>query len=560
MGESSSSMVDLAGLSPDLAAAVRLVIDGLGAEVADPGGFDRWAPLGRRAADRDRLGEVVQAAERVKAAAEATGLAAIAALTADVMADHGVSADDPRRATKLRAHHRAAGLAVVQEVQLLTGASMPAARQRVRIATAMPDRVGGSRARLAAGEVSWDRVRVCFDETAHLDTTLAGAVMDRVLAPVSRPVGSDGARIALSHSGFRARLRRQLALAEPLRQQADRLHDDAVASRDMSCVPSRCGTAAIQIDGDGVRVFAAQQRVTTLARAARAAGDARTLAQLRSDIATDLLIHGTVPGDPVLAKAPAGKLHVLVELATILPGAADRPGTPQVAEVPGLGFLTGDQVRQIAFRAGSTWTRLVTDPRSGVVYDVSRSYRVPAQMARLVRARDHTCRAPGDCAHPAGECDLDHDAAFDQHSGAQQTRPDNLHALHRGHHNVKTSRLWSSVQHADGTVSWATLTRQVTTTPHDYRDPTGRAGPDRSIAEGAVSAWVARYVEEEFLPSALRDLAGHQLTELDDLPARDGPAPPDTSPGPDGRPGHATIQIVRPKHPVMFEFRGPPPF
>ncbi|RNI21046.1 hypothetical protein EFY87_12205, partial [Flexivirga caeni] len=113
--------------------------------------------------------------------------------------------------------------------------------------------------------------------------------------------------------------------------------------------PGRDGMAQFAVSGDAVRVFTAQQRVTNLAKAARAAGDERTLAQLRADIATDLLIRGVVPGDEHLGAAPAGKLHVIVNLASILP---DQDEAADVAEVPGHGFLSPDQVRQVAIKAG----------------------------------------------------------------------------------------------------------------------------------------------------------------------------------------------------------------
>lgn len=125
-------------------------------------------------------------------------------------------------------------------------------------------------------------------------------------------------------------------------------------------------------------MFAAQQRITDMAKAARAAGDTRTLAQLRADIAIDLLLGGTVAGDACLGDAPAGRLQVIVPFAALLPedlvaeqcaggGAAGGSGPGSggafgLGEVPGLGFLTPEQVREVALQAGSTWARLVTDP------------------------------------------------------------------------------------------------------------------------------------------------------------------------------------------------------
>ncbi|WP_265445932.1 HNH endonuclease signature motif containing protein [Flexivirga meconopsidis] len=515
-----TTAIDVTGLPDEVAAALRLLVKGLRAEHADPTGTKRYAPTGRVRRDREHLGDTIQAAESVKACADAVSLSAVAALTDDVIAGARIAPDDPRHAAKLAAHRHAAAQAVVHEVQLLTGSTLHAARDRVRIATCMPDRTGTARAQLAHGTTTFERVRTVHAETAHLDPVMAGAITSRVLAPPARHTDPD-ARVPLSHNGFRARLRRQLALVESADATRDRKHAEALDRRDVTTSPGRDGTAALQLDGDSVVVFTAQQRLTGLAKAARAAGDPRTLAQLRADLAADLLTRGTVPGDAHLGSAPPGRLHVIVGLDTIVPGSE----CPDVAEVPGLGFLSGAQVRDLATRAGSLWTRLVTDPATGMVIDAANSYQVPAGMARLVRARDHTCRAPGDCAHPAADCDLDHDTPYDHQAGPGEnqsgaTHPDNLHAVHRGHHNPKTGRLWTSQQHANGAITWQTLTRKVTTTPHDHRRPEDHAPPHVSRAEQTISQDLARHYETDAMPSVLKDLAAHQLAKERPTPHR----------------------------------------
>lgn len=355
----------------------------------------------------------------------------------------------------------------------------------------------------------------------------------------------------MSHAGFRARIRRQLALAESAAEGAKRRHDDAVDRRDACTFPAPDGTATFQATGDAARVFAAQQRVTDLARAARAAGDKRSLAQLRSDVAVDLLLKGTVPGDDLLGNAPAGRLHVIVNLSAILPedlvcdatasadltypvGADDGGAAFGLGEVPGQGFLTPDQVRQVAVQAGSTWARLVTDPISGEVIDAASTYRVPAGMARLVKGRDHTCRAPGDCGVPAAESDLDHDTehqpgATTPTEGA--THPENLHALHRGHHIVKTGRFWSSRQQPDGSITRHTLTRRLRTLPHDHHRRDDQCPPMVSRVERQISMRLALCREHDLMPNVFTDLA-----DLDPLDGLRGGRPPteagQSAPGP----------------------------
>lgn len=136
------------------------------------------APAGRGAGNgqvsREHLGDVIQCAERVKAFADASLLDATAALVADVAAGHGIGREDPHYGAKVAAHRKAACRAVVHEVQLLTGFTVTAARERVRFATAMPQRVESAHDLLRTGGCSWDRARIAHTETAHLDPALAG--------------------------------------------------------------------------------------------------------------------------------------------------------------------------------------------------------------------------------------------------------------------------------------------------------------------------------------------------------------------------------------------------
>lgn len=140
---------------------------------------------------RERLGDLVQAAESVKGFADGMLLDAASALVEDVAADHGVQRGDPRYSTKVAAHRKAACRAVVHELQLLTGSTLCAARDRVRFATAMPQRVEAAHAMLRAGESTWERARIAYGETSHLDPVLAGEIIDRVLAPPTRTTTPD---------------------------------------------------------------------------------------------------------------------------------------------------------------------------------------------------------------------------------------------------------------------------------------------------------------------------------------------------------------------------------
>jgi hypothetical protein len=197
-------------------------------------------------------------------------------------------------------------------------------------------------------------------------------------------------------------------------------------------------------------------------------------------VATDLLLRGWIPGDPTFAQLgdpPAATVNVVVSLPTLLGVQAG------VGQIPGWGALCAQQARALALAAGSTWTRIVTDPLDGrAIEATAATYRAPVAMARQVKTRDGTCRAPG-CEIPATGTDLDHTIEWTPTStqtegdrtggattrvdrtGGATTRVDrtdgatargvgargatsetNLAALHRGHHNLKTAGFWDSNQ------------------------------------------------------------------------------------------------------------------
>lgn len=135
-------------------------------------------------------------------------------------------------------------------------------------------------------------------------------------------------------------------------------------------------------------------------------------------------------------------LHVTVAASTLL-GLDDAPG-----ELTGYGPVPADVARLLATDA--TWRTLLTD-RAGTVTAVGeRTYRPGAVLTRHVAARDRTCTFVG-CSRPAFQCDIDHRVPFSaDRPAAEQTHPDNLHALCRFHHNLKTLHGWVP-EHDPGT-------------------------------------------------------------------------------------------------------------
>ncbi len=496
---------------------------------------------------------VVEQMESVKAWADYVSLAATGELARrEAQAALAQAAPEASGALEASASERqevvaAARAATVDELVLATGMSVLEGRRRVDFATGDPARVAGLGARLCAGVVSWQRVRILYEDCLHVPAARARRIAEAVLAPVR-----SGA--ALSGGLFRRRLCRELAAASDPTQARDR----AVARRFLGVELFPDGTGQLTLTGGAVRMRGAYERIDAMARRLRATGSTRTLAQLRADITLDLILFGHLHpaaadkcqgassnttaaatttaaaaagpgaafGASAAASAAAGSAFAgAASSPTSSPADPARPAGPQapadpgradgfdpidpvdpdalqlsfqgwrfgerlpVAQVmitisaasllgiddePGLvaGGTAGDYlhavlIRDAAYAAGSTWWRLITDPKDGSLQDLSsKGYRPSPALARAVQARDGVCRAPG-CCVPAAKCDLDHDTPWP----AGATSYANLSAKHRRHHNHKTRRRWHT--HRDGdTITWTTGTgRTYTSYPFDYRTP-----------------------------------------------------------------------------------------
>jgi hypothetical protein len=125
-------------------------------------------------------------------------------------------------------------------------------------------------------------------------------------------------------------------------------------------------------------------------------------------------------------------INVTVSLETLL-GLNEEPGSLEGTEP-----ITAVEARRLAFAAGSTWRRLVTDPLSGTLLDYGRTrYTPPVPLADHSRARDVTCTGVH-CDRPAALCDLDN---TDEYPNGP-TSEVNLHSLCRRGHRFKHEGGW----------------------------------------------------------------------------------------------------------------------
>lgn len=294
----------------------------------------------------------------------------------------------------------------------------------------------------------------------------------------------------LTVPALRARIRRRALAADPA--AAGRAHERERRRRYVSLEPVRDGMAWLHAYLPAPDAVAVHATLTAMADTAPP-DDPRGMDERRADALVDVVTRwldaGTCPDGTPLARRQRRRPHLQVTVAaSTLAGHDDAP-----AELAGYGPISADMARAIACEA--TWTVVGIDPRTGETRDraapttsarARRSggqmragappgYRPPAAVADDVLARDRTCTFPG-CRVPAMRCDLDHIEPFDPTLPADdQTVGENLHALCRHHHNLKTHGGWQVQRdEATGRTLW------TAPTGHAYvREPVPAVGADR---------------------------------------------------------------------------------
>lgn len=281
---------------------------------------------------------------------------------------------------------------------------------------------------LGDGRIDLPKARVIVDAVMPLPQPAARQVADQILDLAAE----------LTTGQLRAKLARLVLATDPdagtlARQRAE-------ADRRIVLTAEPDGTATLAGYGlPAAKATAAANHIHTLATTAKAAGDPRSLDQLRADTFLDLLT-GTA------SSSGRGSTIELTVSLTTLAGLDEQPG-----ELAGYGPIAADLARQIAAtQPQATWRYTVYDPATRSRYHGTTRRRPTPTVAAEVTTRDRTCRAPG-CRTPAGRCDLDHTQPW-QHGGA--TEAHNLGALCRHHHRMKDTGGWKLRQIAPGVFGW----------------------------------------------------------------------------------------------------------
>jgi hypothetical protein len=244
------------------------------------------------------------------------------------------------------------------------------------------------------------------------------------------------------------RLRRtaQLAAARLAEGTFAARHEKAAAERDVRIAELPDGMAEVILTVPTVFAAAIFDRLTRQARAAQAAGDPRSLGQLRADLACELVLTAD-PAAGACAAHPAS-LGIHAEVSLLIPalsllGQADQPAT-----LAGRGPIGMAEATALAATAPSL-LRILTDPVSEMVLAVD-SYRPSAWLRRYLRLRDGRCRFPT-CTQDPARCDIDHTIPAEQ---GGETSADNLECLCQGHHTLKHHGGWSVKQLEPGILEW----------------------------------------------------------------------------------------------------------
>jgi len=386
-----------------------------------------------------------------------------------------------------------------EELAMRLGCSRRQGRLLVRDGRAFAGALAWTGDALERGEIDVAKARILVENLVDAPVPVALAVQEQVLdgarGRTPTQVSRDVARALITIDPATAAQRYAVAV-RGRRVDAPRVLPDGMAG--VWAVLPAIGAARLD------------SALDSLARGARAAGDPRTLDQLRADLLVDLTA-GDVEGSaavaalarvdadadvapasrpatddalgtaPVAAAAADGRvvdaaprvcgtsrrteIRVTVALSTLL-GLDDEP-----ADLAGYGPITAEAARALA-RDG-TWRRIVTDPLSGAVLDVGRTrYRPPADLATHIQVRDRACARPG-CPAPAESCDLDHTVEFHRLDGT--TSATNLGPLCKRDHTIKTDGGFHLTQTGPGAFEW------TTPTGHRYRVEPGADMPYEAL-------------------------------------------------------------------------------
>ncbi|QHC60442.1 HNH endonuclease signature motif containing protein [Rathayibacter sp. VKM Ac-2760] len=340
--------------------------------------------------------------------------------------------------------------------------------RRLETAQMLMEHLPLTRALLRDGRILWD-VGEAICRTASSLPEESRTALDERAAEAAVTMTTAQLRRALSR--WREELHEQ-----PLAERHARAKED----RAVWVTPDVDGMATLCLHAPAPAVTGAYDRLRRIARILRDEGDPRTLQQLSADAAVDLLCDGDIAGttpdaehrpDPTFVPGVRAEVRLTLAASTAV-GLDDAP-----ADLDGYGPVPAEIAREL-IRTAASFTRVLTDPDTGAVVSVGRTWRVPPPQMRLhLQLRDQTCRFPG-CTRSASTSEADHTREWRR---GGETSLENLVSLCTSHHHVRHGDQWSyDRDDEDGAIIWTTPTgRRISTRPPPLpgRPPDPPPGP-----------------------------------------------------------------------------------
>ncbi len=319
------------------------------------------------------------------------------------------------------------------------------AQLRIDVARTLVNYLPNTCSALATGEISSAHATVIAKETA---SAIRDGLPESAIFEIEQR--------ALAHAEFHTpgqvanQVRTSIARIDP--ETFETVVSRAKDTRRVNCYTESDGISTIvailpaadaQIVMNSIESFIRRAQASDAVDAA-SPSDSRSADMKRADALTAIAsAYLSSSAEIVIPHRRPISVNVTIDLPTLL-GLAENPG-----QLAGYGAIPASVARELA--ADGKWKRFITDPQTGNLLDYGRqSYEPPQALIDFLIARDRTCRFPG-CRRSAALSDLDHAQSWE--SGGK-TSPENLGALCRRHHRLKTHNGWKVVSHADGSCTW----------------------------------------------------------------------------------------------------------
>ena len=337
------------------------------------------------------------------------------------------------------------------------------AQSRIDIARTLVNNLPNTCSALATGEISAAHATVIAREAA---IAIRNGAPDSVIFEVEQRAIS----FAELHTPGQLIARIRTDIAKSIPEEFEEITARASELRRVSCYNEADGMSTVvailpaadaQIVMNSIEAFILRQE--QLQHSQQNGDPKRTIDQKRADALSAICSNFLAEiSETVTPQRRPLTVNVTVDLPTLL-GLAENPG-----QLAGYGPIPAAVARELA--SDAKWKRFITEPQSGNLLDFGReSYEPPQHLKDFLIARDRTCRFPG-CRRSALLSDLDHAQSWE--SGGS-TSPDNIGALCRRHHRLKTHDGWRIQSFSDGSCTWTSpLGKEFFTPARSMNEPT----------------------------------------------------------------------------------------